>query len=52
MKLENDFEQGIITGLILIGFIVCLNYLKSPTDWRLIAPFVGLIVLIRNIWTN
>ena len=50
MKLENDIEKGIVTGLILFGFIIGLNYWPYPTDWRLILPFLGIIVIMRNIW--
>ena len=50
MKLENDIEKGILTGLILFCFIVGLNYWPYQADWRLIIPFFGIIVIMRNIW--
>ena len=48
MKLENDFEKGIVTGLIILFFIIAFNY--YPISWRLILPFVGGIILMKNIW--
>ena len=50
MKLENDIEKGIDTGLILFGFIVGMNYWPYPLDLRLILPFLGIILIMRNIW--
>ncbi len=50
MKLENDFEKGIVAGLILIFFIFALNYV--PISWTLILPFIGLIIVMKNIWTK
>ena len=48
MKLENDFEKGIVTGLIILFFIIAFNY--YPISWRLILPFVGGIIVMKNIW--
>ena len=48
MKLENNFEKGIVTGLIILLFIIAFNY--YPISWKLILPFLGGIVLIKNIW--
>ena len=42
MKLENDLEKGIFTGLIILFFIIAFNY--YPISWRLILPFVGGII--------
>ncbi len=48
MKLENDFEKGIVTGLLILFFIFVFNY--YPISWRIMFPFFGGIVLIKNIW--
>ena len=50
LKLENDFDKGIATAVVIFGYIFIIGY--YPTDWRIIWWTVILIGLIKTIWTK
>ena len=50
LKLENDFEKGIATLLIIFGYIYLLS--SYPNDWRLLWFAIVMVGVIKTIWTK
>mgnify|MGYP001396566648 CR=1 FL=1 len=51
LKLENDFEKGIVTLLAIFAYICLLAYYFS-SGFQIIWFSLVLVGLIRVIWTN